>query len=264
MSDYKKVIGKRRFSLIFSILVILFLYLPVITLIVLSFNQSRHGVLWTGFTLKWYRDLFSNADVWRAFLNTVIIALSSAAVATVLGTLSAIGIYWHSFKTKKYFQGLIYTPLIIPDILMGVSLLLFFVAINVQLGLITIFLAHVTFCISYVTLIVIARLQDFDYTVVEAAKDLGATGSQTFFRVIIPLISPGIIAGFLLGITLSIDDFVITFFVAGPGSTTLPLKIFSMIKFGVSPEINALSTLLLGSALVLSTIGIRFRKIIFT
>jgi spermidine/putrescine transport system permease protein len=147
---------------------------------------------------------------------------------------------------------------------MGVSLLLFFVALNVQLGLTTIFLAHVTFCVSYVTLIVIARLQDFDYTVVEAAKDLGATGSQAFFKVIIPLISPGIVAGFLLSITLSIDDFVITFFVAGPGSTTLPLKIFSMIKFGVSPEINALSTLLLVSALVLSTIGIRFRKIIFT
>ncbi|MFO7881163.1 MAG: ABC transporter permease subunit [Kosmotogaceae bacterium] len=264
MSNYRKVIGKRRFSLFFSIMVIIFLYLPVITLVILSFNQSRHGVLWTGFTFKWYSDLFANKEVWRAFLNTLIIALSSATVATVLGTLSAIGIYWHNFRTKNYFQGLIYTPLIIPDILMGVSLLLFFVALNIQLGLTTIFLAHVTFCISYVTLIVIARLQDFDYTIVEAAKDLGATSSQTFFKVIIPLIAPGITAGFLLSITLSIDDFVITFFVAGPGSTTLPLKIFSMIKFGVSPEINALSTLLLASALFLSSIGIRFRKIIFT
>lgn len=258
-----KTIGKRRFSLTITILAFVFLYLPIIALVALSFNSARQGVGWTGFTLKWYGDLFEAEDIWAAFLNTIIIALTSSLAATLIGTLSAIGMYWHKFKGKKYFKSLVYTPLIIPDILMGVSLLVFFVALRIPLGLMTIFFAHVTFCISYVIIVVITRLDDFDYSIIEAARDLGAKSHQVFFKIIIPVIMPGIIAGFLLSLTLSIDDFVITFFVAGPGSTTLPLKIYSMIKFGVSPVINALSTLLLLGTLVISYIGTKFQKLIF-
>ena len=258
-----KTVGKRQFSLTMSVLVFVFLYLPIIALIILSFNSAKQGTTWTGFTLKWYAELFRSEDIWEAFLNTIIIALSSALAATVIGTLSAIGLYWYRFRGKKYFTGLVYTPLIIPDILMGVSMLIFFVALKVPLGLMTIFFAHVTFCVSYVIVVVTTRLEDFDYSIVEAAKDLGAKGYQVFYKVIIPVIMPGIVAGFLLSVTLSIDDFVITFFVSGPGSTTLPLKIYSMIKFGVSPVINALSALLLIGTLVISYVGTKFQKLIF-
>lgn len=259
-----KILGKRYISRLITVITMIFFYLPIIVLITLSFNSARQGVMWTGFTFKWYFLLFHDADIWRAFLNTAIIALTSSSLATGIGVLAAIGVYWHDFKIKKYFQVLIYTPLIVPDILVGVSMLMLFVSLKIPLGLFTIFVAHVTFSISYVILIVTARLEDFDYSVIEAAQDLGASWIQVFWKVIAPMIKPAIIASFLLSITLSIDDFVITFFVAGPGSTTLPLQIYSMIKFGVSPEVNALSTLLIVGTLALSTIGLKFRKFIFT
>ncbi|PZC51601.1 MULTISPECIES: ABC transporter permease [unclassified Mesotoga] len=261
--ETKKVIGKRRFSLTVTTLTFVFLYLPIVALVVLSFNSARQGVAWTGFTLKWYSELFRQADIWKAFLNTVIIALTSSLAATVIGTFTAVALYWYKSRLKGYLGVLVYTPLIIPDILMGVSMLIFFVAIGIPLGLITIFIAHVTFCISYVTVTVMTRLEDFDYSMVEAARDLGAKSHQVFRKVIVPMIMPGMMAGFLLSLTLSIDDFVITFFVAGPGSTTLPLKIYSMIKFGVSPVINSLSTLLLVGTLFISFFGSKFRKLIF-
>jgi spermidine/putrescine transport system permease protein len=261
--ETKKVLGRRRFSFTVTTLAFVFLYLPIVALVVLSFNSARQGVGWTGFTLKWYSELFRQTDIWRAFLNTIIIAISSSIAATIIGTFAALALYWYQSKLKGYLGVLVYTPLIIPDILMGVSMLIFFVAIGMPLGLLTIFFAHVTFCVSYVTVTVMTRLEDFDYSVVEAARDLGAKGYQVFTRVVMPMILPGIMAGFLLSLTLSIDDFVITFFVAGPGSTTLPLKIFSMIKFGVSPVINALSTLLLIGTLFVSFFGSKFRKLIF-
>ncbi|MGC9320691.1 MAG: ABC transporter permease [Kosmotogaceae bacterium] len=261
--ETKKVIGKRRFSLTVTTLTFVFLYLPIVALVVLSFNSARQGVAWTGFTLKWYSELFRQADIWKAFLNTVIIALTSSLAATVIGTFTAMALYWYKSRLKGYLGVLVYTPLIIPDILMGVSMLIFFVAVGIPLGLITIFIAHVTFCVSYVTVTVMTRLEDFDYSMVEAARDLGAKSHQVFGKVIVPMIMPGMIAGFLLSLTLSIDDFVITFFVAGPGSTTLPLKVYSMIKFGVSPVIYSLSTLLLVGTLFISLFGSKFRKLIF-
>jgi spermidine/putrescine transport system permease protein len=260
--ETRKTIGKRRFSFLVTLGVFLLLYIPIVSLIVLSFNSARQGVMWTGFTLNWYIRLFSSPEIWRSFMNTVIVALVASSVATIIGTLSAIGIYWYRFKSRKYFQVLIYTPLIIPDILMGVSMLIFFAALRVPLGLGTVIIAHITFCISYVTIVVITRLEDFDYSVVEAARDLGARSFQVFVKVVIPIIVPGIVAGFLLSVTLSVDDFVITFFVAGPGATTLPLRIYSMIKFGVSPVINALSTLLIGGTLMTALLARRFRKLI--
>jgi len=234
-----------RLPLLTTILVLVFFYLPIVILIVNSFNAARFGGTWGGFSLKWYAKLFAAREIWHAFRNTMIIAVSATALATVIGTCAAFALHRYHGKLQKLHYTLIYTPLVVPEILMGMSLLLFFVALHMQLGLFTIFLAHVTFCISYVTMVVLARLQDFDFAIVEAAMDLGANWWTTLWRVLVPLLAPGIAAGALLAFTLSVDDFVISFFVAGPGSTTLPIRIYSMIKFGATPLINALSALLL-------------------
>lgn len=234
------------FSFIMTLFVIAFLYLPIVVLIVNSFNESRFGGVWSGFSLKWYQRLFEEKAVWGALRNSMIVGISSTIASTVLGSLAAFAIYrYKRSKIQKVHYGLIYTPLILPDILMGISLLLFFVFLNIKLGLFTIFLAHTTFCLSYVTMVVLSKLQNFDYSLIEAAQDLGANSWQTFRKVLLPFLLPGIAAGALLAFTLSIDDFVITFFVAGPGSTTLPVYVYGMIKFGSPPLINALSTIML-------------------
>lgn len=236
---------RSKIPLIVTIAVIIFLYLPILVLIVNSFNESRFGGEWTGFTFKWYERLWEERSLWKALRNSMVIGLSATAVSTVLGTMAAWALYRFKTNLQKAHYGLIYFPLIIPDILMGISLLLFFVFFNWQLGLFTVFIAHTTFCISYVVMVVLAKLQQFDYSVVEAAQDLGANRWTLFRRIILPLITPGIVSGALLAFTLSLDDFVITFFVAGQGATTLPIFVYSMIKFGSTPVINALSAILL-------------------
>lgn len=237
---------RSKVPLYLTIGVLCFLYLPIIVLVINSFNASRFGGAWGGFSFKWYQKLFEDKAVWYALKNTMIVGISSTVVSTVLGSLAAFALYRYKRSSiQKAHYGLIYTPLILPDILMGISLLLFFVFLNIKLGLFTIFIAHTTFCLSYVTLLVLSRLQTFDFAYIEAAMDLGASSWQIFRKVLLPLLTPGIIAGALLAFTLSIDDFVITFFVAGPGSTTLPIYVYSMIKFGSPPLINALSALML-------------------
>lgn len=227
-------------------LVLVFFYLPILVLVVNSFNTSRYGGSWEGFTLYWYIALFQERAVWLALRNSLLIALGATGLSMVLGTSAALALHRYRSRLQQAHYALIYTPLVVPDILMGMSLLLFFVSIGLDLGLFTVFLAHVTFCISYVAMVVLARLQDFDESVLEASQDLGANWWQTMTRVLLPLLAPGIMAGGLLAFTLSIDDFVITFFVAGPGSTTLPVRIYSMIKHSRHmPMINALSTILL-------------------
>jgi spermidine/putrescine transport system permease protein len=227
-------------------LVLAFLYLPIGVLALNSFNASRFGGTWEGATLHWYRMLLSDRSIWLALTNSLIIAGAATAAACVIGTTAALALHRWRSRLQDFHFGLIYTPLVIPEILMGISLLLLFAALGVRCGRTTIWLAHVTFCISYVTMTVLARLQDFDNSLLEAARDLGATGWTAFRKVQLPLLMPGIVAGGLLAFTLSIDDFVITFFVAGPGSTTLPLRVYSMIKHSRHmPMINALSTLLL-------------------
>jgi len=229
-----------------TLLVLLFFYLPILILVINSFNTSRFGGEWGGFTFDWYVRLFHDRPIWMALRNTLIIAVTSTLTSMVLGTLAAFALHRFNSRLQRVHYTLIYTPLVVPDILMGMSLLLFFVATGFQLGLFTIYLAHVTFCISYVAMVVLARLQDFDFSVIEASQDLGAGWWDTAWRVLLPMLAPGIAAGGLLAFTLSIDDFVITFFVAGPGSTTLPIRIYSMIKHSRNmPIINALSTLLL-------------------
>lgn len=238
---------KSRFTLGMTVLCLFFLYLPIVMLVINSFNESRFGGVWNGFTLKWYESLLQDGSIWQAFYNSMIIAISSTIASTILGSLAAFALYrYKTSNLQKVNFGLIYTPLILPDILMGISLLLFFIFLNVKLGLFTIFIAHTTFCLSYVTMVLLSKLQNFDFALVEAAQDLGANSYQIFKKVLLPLLTPGIMAAALLAFTLSIDDFVITFFVAGPGSTTLPIYVYGMIKFGSPQVINALSTLLLG------------------
>jgi spermidine/putrescine transport system permease protein len=237
--------SRSLFPRIVLIATMVFIYVPLIILIVNSFNDSRFSSVWGGWSLRWYRELFDDRDIGRAIRNSAIVAVAAVAGSTVLGTLAGIVLSRHRNRLQSVHQGIVTLPLIMPDILMGISLLLFFIAVQVRLGLVTIVIGHITFCISYVSATVQARLQDFDYSVIEAARDLGAGPLTVFFRVYLPLL-PGILAGAMLALTLSLDDFVITFFTAGPGSSTLPIQIFSMIRFGSPPVINALSTLFIG------------------
>ena len=235
-----------RVPAIVTWLVLIFFYLPIIVLVAQSFNSSRFGGHWESTSLKWYIALMQRDDIWSALVNTLVIAASATLGAMVLGTSAAFALHRYAgSRLQKIHYSVIYMPLVLPEILMGLSMLLFFVALKVNLGMFTIGLAHVTFCLSYVAMTVLARLQDFDDTLSEAAQDLGAGWWTTLWRVLIPMLAPGILAGGLLAFTLSIDDFVISFFVAGPGSTTLPIRIYSMIKYGAPPLINALSTILL-------------------
>ncbi len=236
---------RSRWPAIICVLGLLFLYLPIIVLVVNSFNASRFGTVWGGWSLKWYRLLFEQRDVWLAFRNTLLIGCAATVVSMLLGTLAAFALHRYRTRLQELHYTLVYTPLVVPEILMGIGLLLFFAALRIPLGMGTIFIAHVSFCISYVAMVVLARLQDFDFQIVEAARDLGANAWTTTWRILVPLLAPGILAGGLLAFSLSVDDFVITFFVSGPGSVTLPIKIYSMIKYGKPPLINALSSLIL-------------------
>ncbi|PAW64795.1 MAG: spermidine/putrescine ABC transporter permease [Verrucomicrobiia bacterium Tous-C2TDCM] len=229
-------------------LVLVFLYLPILLLVVNSFNEARYSSTWGGFTLKWYEALLDrqNRDLWDAAQRTLLIALASSGISMILGTLSACALHWYRSRLQRINYGILYLPIVIPDLLMGISLLLFLVALGVTLGSGTILIAHVTFCASFVTVVVLGRLQGFDENVIAAARDLGASKWVIIRRIILPLLAPGIVAGGLLAFTLSVDDYVITFFVTGPGSTTLPLKIYSMVKHSKDlPIINAISTLFL-------------------
>jgi spermidine/putrescine transport system permease protein len=220
-------------------------------LILYSFNASRSGV-WSGFSLAWYKKLFlESPDLWKAFQNSLVIALGSALTATVLGTLAAVGTARYSFKLKTYVATMSFIPMILPEIVVGVSLLVFFAGIKLNLGIISVWIAHTTFNIPFVYLLVSARLDESDPTVIEAARDLGASEIQTLFRVVIPMALPGVASAFLTAVTLSLEDFVITFFVSGPGATTLPLYIYSMIRFGVSPVVNALSAVMVAGTVLL-------------
>lgn len=227
-------------------LVLVFFYLPIGFLVVNSFNASRFSSRWGGFSTRWYERLVQREDIVAALGNSLKIAFFASIASMVLGTAAAFVLHRHRSRLQQVHRALITVPLVLPDILMGMSLLLLFVSMGVTLNLVTITVAHITFCLSYVALVVQARLQDFDFNMVEAARDLGASRFQAFFKITLPLLAPGILAGGLLAFTLSIDDYVITYFVKGPGSDTLPTLVYSMIKKSKDlPVINALSTLML-------------------
>ncbi|HTP98087.1 MAG TPA: ABC transporter permease [Casimicrobiaceae bacterium] len=229
-----------------------FLYLPLVIVVVYSFNDSRLNAEWVGFTLDWYRKLAENNEMLLAAGNSLMIAFVASLVSTVLGTMAGVAMYRYRLRLLPI---LVLTPIAIPEILMGVSLLIFFVMLNFTLGLVSVALAHIAFCIGFVAIVVRARLAGMDESLVEAARDCGATPWKAFAYVTLPLIMPGVIAGALMAFTLSIDDFVITFFTAGAGTVTLPLQIYSMIKIAVTPEVNAVSTLLMLLTLMLIVIA---------
>jgi spermidine/putrescine transport system permease protein len=230
---------------VFAIGIYIFMYMPIIVLIVYSFDDSRLAVEWTGFTTKWYQALMIDESIGLALKNSLIVASVAVIASTLMGTMAAVGLAKARFAGKSVVSALIILPIIVPEIAMAVSALILFIAMGVSLGLASVIVAHIIFCLSYVSLTVMARLEGMNVHLNEAALDLGASRWQAFYKVTLPLIMPGILSGALLAFVLSLDDFVITQFTAGVGATTLPLRIYSMVKFGVSPEINALSTLML-------------------
>jgi spermidine/putrescine transport system permease protein len=223
----------------------IFLYAPILVLIIFSFNASRFVSDWAGFSFRWYGKLFQDAAMGAALKNSLIVAVVSTLISTLFGTMTALAMERYDFVGKLSLDALLYLPIIIPEISMAVMLLLFFVMSKITLGITTIIISHVAFNISFVTVVVRARLAGLDRRLEEAAQDLYANELKTFWHVTLPLLMPGILAGALMAFTLSLDDFVITFFTAGPGSTTLPLRVYSMVKLGVTPEINALSSLMI-------------------
>ena len=241
-----------------AVLVYLFLYLPLTVVVVYSFNDSRLNAEWVGFTWRWYKVLLADEEMIQAAFNSVMIAIGASILATVLGTMAGIAMHRYRLKVLPF---LVITPVAMPEILLGVSLLLFFIQVmHLTLGLLSVLIAHITFCVGFVAIVVRARLAGMDESVFEAARDLGATPWQTFRLVTLPLILPAVIAGALMSFTLSIDDFVITFFTAGVGVSTLPLQIYSMIKIAVTPEVNAVSTLLMLVTLGMILLAARFDK----
>jgi spermidine/putrescine transport system permease protein len=245
----------KTLSTVYTWIVYLFLYLPILVIVFYSFNTSKLNIKFEGFTLDWYVKLFSNHALLASFGNTMIVAVCSTIISTAIGVLAAVGMYRYRFRGRGIVDALLYVPVVIPEIVLGIALLSFFSLAHVPLGLLSLIIAHVTFSIPFVVFTVRARLAGYDKSVDEAALDLGANRTRVFFHITLPILMPGVISGAMLAFSLSIDDVIISFFTNGPGSVTYPLKVWEMIKSGVSPDVNALSTLiLLGTvAIVLST-----------
>lgn len=236
---------------IYSTFIYLLLYFPIAVLIVYSFNSSKYSVQFKSFTFEWYEKLFDNSTLLEAAIHSINVAFVSAIIATILGTLGALVFFRYNFFGKKVFHSLVYVLIMSPEIVMGISLLMLFVFISLPLGFTSLLIAHITFCLPFVIVTVMARLNGFDKNIIEAAKDLGASEFVTFKSIILPNIIPAIVAGFLLSLTLSFDDVIISFFVTGPDYEILPLKIYSMVRLGVKPEINALCTIMFIFTLVM-------------
>lgn len=242
-----------RFDPVVLTLCFAFLYIPIIILVIYSFNASRLVTVWGGFSLQWYRAMWSNQGLMDAAWVTARVAVLSASIGTVLGTMAALALVrFARFPGRTAFSGMIYAPLVMPEVITGLSLLLLFVAVNIDRGFWTVTIAHTTFTMCYVAIVVQSRLLTFDRSLEEAAQDLGCTPVKTFFRITLPLIMPAVLAGWMLAFTLSLDDLVIASFTTGPGATTLPIKIYSQVRLGVTPEINAICTILIG----LVTVGV--------
>ncbi|MEG4807288.1 ABC transporter permease [Microcoleus sp. F8-D3] len=274
-----RAIGK-KWLWVQAVLALAFLYLPILILIIYSFNASRFNAVWRGFTLDWYRSLFSNAGatiatsssagIWTALNNSLLIAAISTLLASIFGTMVALALERFHFPGRKAVEALLFLPIIMPEITIGISLLVFFTlvfrivenltGIRLNLGLPTVIIGHVVFNISFVTITVRARLAELDPQLEQAAFDLGANEWRAFWRITLPLIWPAIFSAALLAFTLSLDDFVVTFFTTGVGSMTLPLFVYGMIKFSVTPAINAISTLMLLASLLLVLSSLKVQK----
>lgn len=235
----------------FMALIYAWLYIPIIILIVNSFNQSRFGIHWQGFSLTWYRTLLHNDSLLQAARHSLAMAVLSASAATLIGTLTAVALFRYHFRGKTFVGGMLFVVMMSPDIVMAISLLVLFMLLGISLGFWTLLFSHITFCLPFVVITVWSRLKGFDVRMLEAARDLGASERIIMTRIILPLALPAVVAGWLLSFTLSMDDVVVSSFVTGPDFEILPLKIYSMVKVGISPEVNALATLLLALSLVM-------------
>ncbi|NET24622.1 ABC transporter permease [Okeania sp. SIO1I7] len=242
-------------QVIFTILMFFFMYLPIFVLTFYSFNKSKYSAGWEGFTLQWYVKLFQDTRVLNALQNSLTVAICAVAVSAVIGTLMAVGLAKYKFRGKSLYLGVSYLPLIIPDIAIAVATLVFLAALAIRLSLWTIIAAHIVFCLAYVGLVVSTRLADLDPNLEEAALDLGATPVEAFLQVLLPQLIPGIVSGCLLAFVLSMDDFLIASFTSGSGATTLPMEIFSRIRTGVKPDINALSVILILGSGAMAIVG---------
>ena len=238
----------------YACLIYLFLYLPIFVVIAFSFNSSKMNIVFEHFTVEWYFKMFDNRQLMQSFVNTIIVAGISTVLSVIIGTLCALGLYKFEFRLKNVISSSLYIPIVIPELVFAIALLAFFSSLNIPMSMATLVIAHVTFSMPFVVITVRARLAGFDHSIEEAARDLGANGFRTFWRVTLPMISPGVISGGMLALTMSLDDVVVSFFTAGPESTTLPLKILGMVRKGVSPDVNALSPLMIvGTIAILLT-----------
>jgi spermidine/putrescine transport system permease protein len=246
---------RKAFQYFYLTFVYLFLYVPIVVLVVYSFNNTKYSTNWQGFTLSWYGKLLTDGPLMEAFANSLIIAISSSTIATILGTLAAFAIYRYRFIGRKISFSFIYVSMMSPDIVMGISLLMFFIIVGMTIGAPTLLLAHITFCLPFVVVTVFSRISGFDSHIIDSAKDLGASELRMFRHVVMPMLMPAIIAGWLLSFTLSLDDVVVSFFTTGPSFEVLPLKIYSMVRLGIKPEINALSAVMFVVSLVTVTLA---------
>ena len=238
-------------------LVYAFLYLPIGVLVVYSFNASKNPYIWGGFSGQWYTKLWQNEALIGAAVNSLLLAVCSAALSTLIGTLTAIALHRYRFRGKRVLNGMLFVVMMSPDIVLAISLLALFILLGVQLGYLSLLLAHITFCLPFVVVTVYSRLSGFNPQILEAARDLGASELRTILTVLVPIIFPAVLAGWLLGFTLSLDDVVVSMFVTGPTFEVLPLRIYSMVRLGLKPEVNALAAVLLALSL-LALIGSQF------
>lgn len=236
------------------------LYLPILVLVVFAFNDNRSAYSWGGFSWRWFEALFSNRSLMDAALNSLLLAASTATLTMIIGTLTAVALQRYRFRGKAALQGMLFVVMMSPEIVMAISLLALFILLGMQLGFVSLLLAHITFCLPFVVITVYAQLSGFDNRLLEAARDLGASEWQTLRTVLLPMIWPALLAGWLLGFTLSLDDVVVSTFMTGPGFDVLPLRIYSMVRIGLSPEVNALGALLL----LLSLVSLMLSHLILT
>ena len=251
---------KRRIRKAYIGLIMAFLYAPIVMLILYSFNNSKSRAQWGGFTLKWYRELFTDEAIMGALGTTLSVGFLAAAISTVLGTFGAIALFQMKRRPRQAMMSVVNLPMLNSEVVTGVSLMLLYAMAHIQLGYMTLLLSHIAFCVPYVVLSVMPKLRQLDPNLAEAAQDLGATPLQGFFRVILPDIMPGVFSGFIMALTMSIDDFVVSFFTTGSGVSNLSITIYTMAKRGISPKINALSTLIFLCVFVL-LIGINLQDL---
>lgn len=242
-------------------LILLFLYLPIFFVILYSFNESRTTAVWGGFSLKWYEELFRDRDLLDALVNSLILGVFSCVAAAVIGTLGAVGMARSHLKTKGIVEYVARMPIMIPEIILGMVFMAFFSLMNLPFGMVTLVIAHTAFCVPYILMTVKARLVGMDPSLEEAARDLGASSGRAFVDIILPLLMPGVLSGSLLAFAMSLDDVVISIFVNGPRLNTLPIKVYTQMKFGVTPKINALCTLMLGATLLVLVIWTIVKKL---